>query len=1168
MLKSFKALYSNETLAEITRSLQENSGSILLYGLNSLSQKALYLGLTAASLESPFLFITYGHNQAEKLYDEVINLFADLKIGFFPANEGAFYDIAAASSDLSDRRLEVLLGLLRGELQGVITYADALLQPLLPPETMEAQSFHFKIGERIDLNSFLSTLIGQGYERTITVDTPGTFAQRGGIIDIYPPLEEYPVRLELFDEEIDSIRLFDPITQRSMLPQKEYILTPGFEFVITEEAKLRGQELLNKDFQDSLKRLEKTEPESAAKLSANFDELMQAIEQGQNTKLSSYFQYFYQQRASLKDYFQTEPWVCLDEPSRIQEAGRLREKELADYNLQGYMSGELLRGRQKVAPKFDDLVSVLASEPNLAMTMALRRPLWLKPKLILDNHFKTIPVFAGSLPLIVEEFERWIKYDFKITILAEDKQRAEQVKNLLEEYQFKPYFSDQQLAETAITISLGSIGEGIEITAPRQIILPDSTFFTKSKRRTFKKSSDSRKVRTHKELTQGDLVVHVNHGIGRYMGVTSLELDGMQKDYLYIQYAGEDKLYVPIDQIDMVQKYIGSGESENIKLTGLHTNEWSRTTNRVKKAVKKMAINLLELYAKRQTSIGYAFSPDTTWQQELEDDFLYEETEDQLRSIEEIKADMERAQPMERLLCGDVGFGKTEVAIRAAFKAVTDGKQVAVLVPTTVLAQQHFLTFRERLAKFPINVDMMSRYRRPKENKETIQRLKKKQTDIVIGTHRLLSKDVEFADLGLLIIDEEQRFGVAHKEKLKSLKANVDVLMLSATPIPRTLHMSLMGIRDMSMIETPPENRFPIQTYVLEHNNEVIKEAIQRELERQGQVFVVHNRIGALPALAEQLKKLVPEGRFIIAHGQMPEGQLAQTMSDFLNREYDVLISTTIIEAGLDMPNVNTLLVLDADRYGLSQLHQLRGRIGRSSRIGYAYFMFVKDKVLSEISQKRLAALKEFTRLGEGYKIALRDLQMRGVGNILGAEQHGNVAAVGFELYSLMLKEEVDRLKGVVAPKKVETLIELKVDAFIPSEYIKDVEHKVDFYRRIQTADLDDLSEMEDEMLDRFGDLPLSVRHLLAIAKLRLLAAETGISQISQRSPDVVSFRIEGKDYSLNDAALLVLAMKNKLRHQPDKLSRFLLYIGDLSPTEILQEVETFVLGFSRIAKS
>ncbi len=1171
MLKAFTPLYQTEQMTQLTRAVHAQRGPVCLYGLSDTAQKSLHVALLAAE-ELPFLLVSYGHNQAQNLFDDISGLLPDKRIGFFPANESFFYDSAAASRDLSNQRLQVLLDLLNHKLDGVVTNIEALMLPLLPPEIMASRQLNIHTGDRLDLKGLMESLVAQGYERVVTVDTPGSFARRGGIIDIYAAIDALPVRIELFDDEIDSIRLFDPVNQRSYEPIQEYTLSPGAEFILTPAAKLHGRKAIAADLADSLERLRKSEaPERAAELQQRVEELLQRLDANEiDERWGPYLPYFYAQTVYLTDYFSEKPLVFLDEPSRLQEIADHRLEEIQEYCLQSFARGEMLHGRLKHLISFNDLLPELSSDRSISMTMVLRRPVWLKPVDVINNQMKSLPMLRGVLPNLISELTRWRKFDYHILILAEDEARAKQIQELLREYELESSLSTAEMPPQAgqILVQKGFISEGIEMSSIRFTVLPDSVFFTKIKKRRGKASAEGRKLRTYHELNIGDLVVHVNHGIGRYLGVHSLILEGLQKDYLYIQYAGEDKLYVPVDQIGFVQKYIGNSENKTQHLNTLNSSEWSRTTSKVKKAVEDMAADLLRLYARRQSGLGYAFSQDTVWQQEMEDDFLYEETEDQLRCIEEIKQDMEQPRPMERLLCGDVGFGKTEVAIRAAFKAVADGKQVAILVPTTVLAQQHFNTFRERLANFPINVALMSRFRNNRENEETIRRLKNRQVDIVIGTHRILSKDIEFADLGLLIIDEEQRFGVADKEKLKALKTNVDVLMLSATPIPRTLHMSLIGIRDMSTIETPPENRFPVQTYVMEWNPELVREAIERELEREGQVFVVHNRIAALPVLQDMLEQLLPHARMVIAHGQMAEGKLAETMSDFLDGEYDVLISTTIIEAGLDMPNVNTLIVCDADRYGLSQLHQLRGRIGRSNRVGYAYFMYTRDKQLSEVSEKRLVALKEFCQLGEGYKIALRDLELRGVGNLLGAEQHGHVASVGFEYYSQLLKEAVEELKGSVTKKKTEALLELPVDAYIPSAYIADTGHKVDFYRRIQAADEAELAELVDELIDRFGDMPLQLRNLLQIAKLRVRASACGVSQISYKPDDVIAIKTENVSYSLNDAALLVIGMNGRLRYQPGKPTPFLLDASNLSTSGMLQQIEIFLQGFQRIAKN
>lgn len=746
--------------------------------------------------------------------------------------------------------------------------------------------------------------------------------------------------------------------------------------------------------------------------------------------------------------------------------------------------------------------------PILYMSIFLRHVANTSPQNIINISCKQMQNFHGQMHLLKAEIDRWKKGNYSILFLGQDEERVKKLERVLEDYEIDGSIikGNQQLLPGKVQMMKGNLHTGFELSIQKIAVITEEELFNKrvKKSKSRQKLSNAERIKSYSELKIGDYVVHVNHGIGKYLGIETLVINGVHKDYLHIRYHGSDKLYVPVEQIDLVQKYVGS-EGKEPKVYKLGGSDWKKVKKKVESSVQDIADDLIKLYAEREAAVGYAFTPDGDMQREFETSFAYQETDDQLRSIVEIKKDMERARPMDRLLCGDVGYGKTEVAIRAAFKAIADGKQVAFLVPTTILAQQHHETLRERFQDYPINIGLLSRFRSKKQQTETIKGLKAGTVDIVVGTHRLLSKDIVYRDLGLLIIDEEQRFGVTHKEKIKKLKTNVDVLTLTATPIPRTLHMSMLGVRDLSVIETPPENRFPVQTYVMEYNGSLVREAIERELARDGQVYFLYNRVEDIERKAEEISMLVPDARVTYAHGQMTENELESVMISFLAGEFDVLVSTTIIETGVDIPNVNTLIVFDADRMGLSQLYQLRGRVGRSNRVAYAYFTYRKDKVLTEVAEKRLQAIKEFTELGSGFKIAMRDLSIRGAGNLLGAQQHGFIDSVGFDLYSQMLKEAIEERKGHLgAEVKKSVEIDLEIDAYIPDTYIKDGHQKIEMYKRFRGLEsLEDMEELQAEMLDRFGEYPDEVAYLFQIAEIKVYALLNGVDQIKQVKQEV-----------------------------------------------------------------
>lgn len=865
--------------------------------------------------------------------------------------------------------------------------------------------------------------------------------------------------------------------------------------------------------------------------------------------------------------------LIMDEPTRIRETARQMEREEAEWQTALLGQGEYLPGL-KVSFTYEELFQQNPLDV-IYLSLFMRQTPGIQPQNIVQILCRGMQQFHGQMHALKTEWERWIKGRYRVIFTAGTEERAERLIRVLADYgmEVTKDTSENPPVPGHPVVRIGTLLGGFEMSATRLAVITEGEVFTQRRRRARRiaKMDYAEKIKDYQDLKPGDYVVHVNHGIGRYAGIETLEVDGRHKDYLLIQYAGNDKLYVPVEQIEQVQKYIGS-EEKKPKVYSLGGSEWSKVKNRVRSSVQDIAAELIQLYAKRQAAKGYAFSKDTPFQREFDAMFPYEETPDQLRSIEEIKRDMERDRPMDRLLCGDVGYGKTEVAIRAAFKAVMDGKQVAVLVPTTILAQQHYETFRERFADFPVEIRVLSRFRTRKEQRETIKGLKDHTVDIVIGTHRLLSKDVQFRDLGLLIIDEEQRFGVKHKEKIKQMKHNVDVLTLTATPIPRTLHMAMIGVRDLSVIETPPENRFPVQTYVLEYSAALVREAIERELARGGQVYFLYNQVHNIDQMADQVRQLVPEARVAVAHGQMPETELEKVMLDFLDGEYDVLVSTTIIETGVDIPNVNTLIIYDADKMGLSQLYQLRGRVGRSNRIAYAYFTYQRDKVLSEAAEKRLQAIKEFTELGSGFKIAMRDLAIRGAGNLLGAEQHGHIASVGFELYSQMLKEAIEELQGKEEKEKsVEPEIELKVDAYLPAEYIRDEKQKIEIYKKIRSVrTLEEARDLEEEIEDRFGDLPEPVINLLRVARIRAYAVQYGIEQVVQEKGEIV-IRFSPDQNGRIDAGRLI-----RLTHEvPDRRVRLssgrrvgiAFKVQGMSSGDALSMIERFLEKFETVLK-
>lgn len=1052
-------------------------------------------------LNRSILIIVHSEIKAKKIYDDIKN-FDEGAVELLSDKEIIFYKVDAISSERSINRLRVLSRLIKGEPIIVVAHIDAILNKFMAPRIFKEYSLNLSQGDVVDLKDLAQRLTVMGYKRENMVEAVGQFSIRGGIIDFFPPHSENPYRIELFDDEIDSIRTFDTESQRSIEMVQSVYIPPVKEMLILEDYKRKVIENIKEEL-NAVVRNEKMDSKIKANLEDKFGEYIEEIEENiYVSNMDMVIPYIPQEYvSSILDYFDHNSLVFIDEPKRIEErAESLKEQFLMRYSDVLEM-GEVLPGHKNINYEYEDLVDKIKKKICILNTTIAKIDTKFNPVSAIKFATKSMQSFHNNMDLLSKELNYYKYRGYKVIIFSGSEDRGKSLQSTLMDLGTICEYSqdlDKEIKSSQVFIVPGSIHGGFEYTDIKLALISDKDIYGSIKEiRKVKKKSSKESV-SFSDLNIGDYVVHENHGIGQYAGVEQLNIQGVVKDYLVIKYKDNDRLYVPIEQMNLIQKYIG-GESVKPKINRLSSPEWVKVKQRAKKAVEDMAKDLLELYAKRQTIKGFAFSKDTIWQKQFEDAFPYEETEAQLRSIQEIKKDMEKDKPMDRLLCGDVGYGKTEVALRAAFKAIMDGKQVAFLVPTTILAQQHYNTIIERFSNFPINVEVLSRFKSPKEQKSIVERLGKGLVDLVVGTHRLLSKDVKFKDLGLLIIDEEQRFGVKHKEALKKIKENVDVLTLTATPIPRTLHMSLIGVRDMSVIDEPPGQRYPIETYVVEFNEMMIREAILKELNRGGQVYFVYNRVETIDKMASQLKRLVPEADIVIAHGQMSEKELERIMMDFISQKYNVLVCTTIIETGLDIPNVNTIIVYDADKMGLSQLYQLRGRVGRTNRIAYAYFTYEKNKVLTEVAEKRLKAIKDFTEFGSGFKIAMRDLEIRGTGNLLGVEQHGHIESIGYDLYVKFLNQAIRKLKGETVKETVDTTIDLSVDGYIPIKYIEDEEQKIEIYKKIAAVKDDkDYSELVDELVDRFGDMPKEVENLLDISYIKNNASDCYIQNITQ----------------------------------------------------------------------
>ncbi|AMB99170.1 transcription-repair coupling factor [Aerococcus urinaehominis] len=1079
-------------------------------------QAVLYLGLQGAAKAyldqliyqhnpDQHLIIVVAHNhQADVLADDLRLFLPDQSIRVFQVGESVAADQAIASPEALSERLQVLQNLASGQPGITIVPVLGLKKLLTPYQRWQELCQTISLGQELTPDQLKQDLIKLGYDQAEIVMKPGEMSARGDIVDFYPLNEPQPIRLSLAFDEVERLSYFDPNSQKSnrdldhvdLIPVKDFLYQPA-------DLQAASSSLLDqgKDLVAGMK-----DPELRDQVAAFFQAEVQAWQQGEATPQTNYYhQYIYDQPGNLLDYIDQAILILDDYPRLVEEAAKLDQQaaQLVEAKLR---EGQILPQQILYANFLDQIRACKKAK----IYMSLWQQGLGQIKFDHLHQFQTRPVsqFYDQMDMLKIEIEAWLRTGRTICVYLPDSKKVSDLEDLLAAIDVKAYASDgNNIITNQVNLLVGDLSAGIEFVNEKLVFLAESDIFAvkKKKRRPRQlQISNAERIQSYQQLEPGDYVVHVNHGIGQFVGIETIEVAGVHRDYMTIVFADSAAIHVPIDQIDQVQKYVSS-EGKTPKLNKMGGTEWAKTKQKVSSKVEDIADELIELYASREAEQGYAFSPDTPEQADFEQAFPYTETDDQLRSISEIKADMEASKPMDRLLVGDVGFGKTEVAMRAIFKAVMDGKQAAFLVPTTILAQQHFESLTERFQDYPFKIELLSRFRSKKEQDQTVEDLAKGKVDIVVGTHRLLSKDVAFLDLGLLVVDEEQRFGVKDKERLKALKEKVDVLTLTATPIPRTLNMSMLGVRDLSVIETPPANRYPVQTYVIEQNAGVVKDSIEREISRDGQVFYLFNNVAQIEEKAGEIKALVPDAEVGIAHGQMTPIQLENIMLDFIDGVYDVLVTTTIIETGVDIPNANTLIVENANHMGLSTLYQLRGRVGRSNRIAYAYFMYKPDRMLSEISEKRLQALRDFTELGSGFKIAMRDLSIRGAGNLLGKQQHGFMNAIGFDLYSQMLREAVQRKRGILPAVKREPVeIDLAIDAYIPSSYIRDERQKVEMYKRVnQFTTSDDRWELDDEMLDRFGEPPSQVQYLLQVGGLKADSDKIGISSIKRKNKEI-----------------------------------------------------------------
>ena len=1139
-------LGKNPKFNEYINSIQNKQSPIAISGLTDVGM-AQMISATKEFCKRPICVITYNEIQAKRLLED-IKYFTD-KVLYLPKKEIVTYDYVAESKDLPYERIETLNKIQEMRTGIVVTTIEAALQKMISKKALYKNILNFKVGEITNLENLKKKLTELGYVRCDLIEGRGQFSVRGGIVDI-SLTEKEGVRIEFWGDEIDSIRYFNIVSQRSteniekitIYPAHEYLLEKPIDEVIS---KIRNT--IYKDF-----------------LHNQIEQDIETIKEGNYiSKCDRYFNAFYEEQETIVDYLTDKFLIIIDEETKIKQRA-------INVNNDCQNIIQLLIEKEKIAP---DALKNICNFEQFEEKLDKKQIIYIEK---FDNEvkkqaekfnwvYKEKNFVKSEIEIFFKEIYKDQEAKKKIYILADTKEKAKKICSLLNEKEILNKF-EEKLNQTIIgknnefivTVSVGKLSSGFECFDTNQVVITSQELIEGEKRKTYKSSAfkEGEKV-VYADLKIGDYVVHKNYGIGIFIGVNTITADGTTKDYIKIKYYGDDILYVPTNQLDSVRKYIG-GDEGGLKVNKLGTKEWLNTKARVKKNLRQVARELIELYARREKAKGYAFAPDTPWQTQFEDSFPYQETDDQLRCIEEVKKDMEKDKPMDRLLCGDVGYGKTEVAIRAAFKAVMSGKQVAYLAPTTVLAEQQFKEFRDRMSNFGVKVEVLNRFKTKKEQTEIVKKLKLGEVDVIVGTHRILSKDVEFKDLGLLIIDEEHRFGVKDKEKIKQYKETVDVLTMTATPIPRTLHMSIVGVRDMSVIYEPPYNRKPVQTYVLEYDQEVIKEAITKELERNGQVFYLFNNVEKIMQKADEISNLVPEAKVAYAHGQMTGKEIENIMEEFIEGKTNVLVCTTILESGIDIPNANTIIVENADRMGLAQLYQIRGRVGRSDRQGYAYITYKKDKLLSEVADKRLKAIKEFTEFGSGFKIAMRDLEIRGAGSLLGEIQSGHLEQVGYDTYCNLLDEVVKEMQGEEVKPEIDVQIDLDATCFIPDEYISDSSQKIEIYQDIALCkNEEDIQNVIDEMIDRFGNMPKEIENLLEIARIKILCKKLNISKV-QGKHNFVVFIFEAKELNI-DVNELVKKYKNKIRFSQGIKPQIAIALDNSTGMSMLKEVKKFL---------
>ena len=1138
----------------------------LITGANA-GDFSLLLKQIISKLNEPLILVEENENKAQNLYGELSAILDSEQVQIFSLDATIATQTAVSSPDELSSRIQALSFLLSKKAGIVITTPQGLQYKLSNPTDFAQAKRVFIPEKEYELTELNNWLVYSGYQKEALVAKPGEFAIRGDILDIYPLDRENPVRIEFFGDEIDTVKEFNLATQRSTQEIDLVEITAAQDRVFSSDAIKKAAEKIRKDMADA------PAPEKTVK--DHFTVALDNLDTGGLPQNYSFLvDYLIEKPSSLLDYLPPNGQILIDDFPLIKQSVETVNEQNAAFISDELKTGAMLPG-QKLRADFDKVLSQ-DKHHRIYFSLFQRSMGRLRLGQMLNWQTREPEQFFSQMPLIKSELESYKKSGQTVILQADNDKRARQIDQTMVDFGLSlPIVGEDEIIEGQCQIVVAGYTSGFTLPTVKLVYLTERELFNKrpQRKKRIKTLENAQRLRNYTELKPGDYVVHINHGIGRFEGIKTLENNGVKRDYITITYQRGDQLFVPADQLSLVQKYVGS-EGKTPHINKLGGSEWAKTKRKVQSKVEDIADDLIELYAKRESEKGFAFSPDGDLQRKFDDAFPYPETADQLRSIKEIKEDMENPKPMDRLVVGDVGFGKTEVALRAAFKAVQDNKQVAFLVPTTILAQQHYETIQDRFKDFPVNIAMLSRFQTPAESKEIIEGLKDGKIDLVVGTHRILSKDVEFKNLGLLIVDEEQRFGVKHKERLKQLKANIDVLTLTATPIPRTLHMSMVGVRDLSVMETPPQNRYPIQTYVMEQIPSVVKDACLREIQRDGQVFYLHNRISDIDETVEKLQQLIPNARIASAHGRMSQNQLEDILYRFLNREFDILVTTTIIETGIDMPNVNTMIIEDADHYGLSQLYQLRGRIGRSARLAYAYFLYQPNKVLTEVGEKRLDAIRDFTELGSGFKIAMRDLSIRGAGNMLGAQQHGFIDSVGYDLYSQMLSDAIKERKGKKTVKKSNAEIDLKLEAYIPDSYIGDQEEKIEFYKKIKAVNSqEELDKIEDELIDRFGDYPVSVENLLAVAGLKVNADLAQVLNVLKISNDKIkvefnnnaSHELEGPNIF---KALEHVDLKARISMNQEKRMVVLLQLPDEMKNRVLfNELTTFLQAASDIVQ-